>query len=76
MRSAAHLAQEALVPATHPPIKLLSPTHPPTHPLHHTRPAVPLLEPHAAELEGLITQLREALQALGAMVAGTVSLER
>jgi len=43
-----------------------------------TRPpaAVPLLEPHAAELEGLITQLREALQALGAMVAGTVSLER
>lgn len=38
--------------------------------------AVPLLEPHAAELEGLITQLREALQALAAMVAGTVSLER
>lgn len=41
---------------------------------HHTE-SVPLLEPHAAELEGLITQLREALQALGAMVAGTVSLE-
>lgn len=39
-------------------------------------PAVPLLEPHAAELGGLITQLTEALQALAAMVAGSVTLAR
>ncbi len=39
-------------------------------------PAVPLLEPHAAELEGLIAQLREAVRAMAAMVDGSVSLER
>lgn len=55
-----------------PPVSADTPC-PAVHPLSST---VPLLEPHAAELEGLISQLREALQALGAMVAGTVSLER
>jgi hypothetical protein len=38
--------------------------------------AVPLLAPHAAELAGLVAQLREALLGLSAMVAGSVSLER
>jgi len=37
--------------------------------------AVPLLEEHAAELDGLIQQLKEALRALAGMVAGTVTLE-
>lgn len=41
---------------------------------HHTQ-SVPLLEPHSAELEGLIEQLRQALQAMAAMVVGDVSLE-
>ncbi|KAL4458781.1 hypothetical protein ABPG75_013646 [Micractinium tetrahymenae] len=41
---------------------------------HHTQ-SVPLLEPHSAELEGLIEQLRQTLRALAAMVAGDVTLE-
>ncbi len=38
-------------------------------------PAVPLLESHSAELEGLIQQLCQALRAMASMVAGDVSLE-
>lgn len=41
---------------------------------HHTE-SVPLLAPHAAELAGLVAQLREALLGLSAMVAGSVSVE-
>ncbi|KAL4435890.1 hypothetical protein ABPG77_000652 [Micractinium sp. CCAP 211/92] len=41
---------------------------------HHTE-SVPLLEPHSAELEGLIQQLCQALRAMASMVAGDVSLE-
>ena len=38
--------------------------------------AVPLLSPHAAELAALVAQLVAALQALAAMVEGSVSLHR
>ena len=47
------------------------------HPCLLTPPgAVLLLAPHAAELEGLICQLAEALRALASMVEGSISLER
>jgi hypothetical protein len=45
-------------------------------PFHVVPIAVPLLEPHAAGLAGMVAQLKEALLALASMVTGAASLER